>query len=457
MAVQIDVRRQKRAAPPAHHVCDSSAGDGHINRVRFCNPWPSWHVPSTSEVLRGLEWGVLPDTEDVPPRPTMTSRVFDMFSGANKRLFGGMDRPSPSEKERGPPLSVQMPEFASAPHAPIARATWLGHASVLLQLPTLENAGVRPLNVLFDPIFSQRCSPSQSFGPIRSFPPPCTVKELPAVDFVIISHNHYDHLDLDTVEALWRHHGNTVHFVVPLGNKAWFLDLPYGISGDRVHELDWWDEMLVDPAANDAYLRIICTPAQHGSGRSGRDANATLWASWMLEYHLQYQAEPFRAYFGGDSGYQFRLGEGSRGSFAPACPAFGEIATKVGTPDFLMLPVSVGATYAYLKSFDPLPDWLSPVPRLSDGLTGANHMSASDAVKVFQEMTNGRNQRKPPMAMGIHWGTFVEGPAEVASTAYKLKHACQQSNVQFMREVHEDPEGPAFALVNHGQSIDLPL
>mgnify|MGYP001761925481 FL=1 len=457
MAVQVDVRRQKHVAPPAHHVYESTEGDGHTRHARFRNPWSSWHVPSTLELLQGLEWGVLPGAEDAPPRPTASSRIFDMLSGANRRLFGGMDHSAPSEKACGPPLSVQTPEFASAPHAPTVRATWLGHASVLVKLPALENAGVRPLNVLFDPIFSQRCSPSQSFGPLRSFPPPCTVQELPGVDLVIISHNHYDHLDLNTVEALWRHHSHTVHFVVPLGNKAWFLDLPCGISGDRVHELDWWDEILVNRPSGDSSLRIVCTPAQHGSGRSGRDANATLWASWMLEYKLQQQPEPFRAYFGGDSGYQFRLGDGDQGPSAPACPAFGEIATKVGTPDFLMLPVSVGATYAYLKSFDPLPDWLSPVPRLSDGLTGANHMSASDAVHVFQEMTSGRNRRNPPVAMGIHWGTFVEGPAEVAHTAYKLKHACQERNVRFMREVHGSLEGPSFALVNHGQSVELPL
>ncbi len=119
-------------------------------------------------------------------------------------------------------LTVQEPSFDfDASHGKL-KATWLGHAGVLLQLPPL-NAGEQPIRVLFDPIFSQRCSPTQVAGPIRSYAAPCPVASLPPIDIVIISHNHYDHLDYDTIKDLWAANKNRIRFVVPLGNKDWFV------------------------------------------------------------------------------------------------------------------------------------------------------------------------------------------------------------------------------------------
>lgn len=105
--------------------------------------------------------------------------------------------------------------------------------------------------------------------------PPCSLVDLPPIDIVLISHSHYDHLDYSTIVELWRLHSDRLQFVVPLGNKSWFLDLGIGVEEDRVTELDWWDEVWLDQQSSTdkdidqtQRLRVVCTPAQHGSGRS---------------------------------------------------------------------------------------------------------------------------------------------------------------------------------------------
>lgn len=534
---------QVHAEPPAHHLMSTEQFRG-PELVGFQNPWDSWHKPSAYEVVQGLEWGERPGTDAHNARPNLSAAVRGVFSPRSE----SPDLKSQAERKKALPLQVQKPDFGFDKER--AKATWLGHAGALLQLPSLSGDG-RPLTVLFDPIFSARCSPSQLVGPLRFFPAPCAVADLPEIDIVVISHNHYDHLDYHTIVSLWERFGTNVHFVVPLGNKAWFIHETVDIAPDSVTELDWWDEATVETEGS-GDLRIVCTPAQHGSGRTTSDAGHTLWSSWMLEHTSASDPEDvYRVFFGGDSGFRFRVGtdeccespeamdeKGDAGSVDesavstptqadsplaastpsptdmrprlssdshkgipflekhkiphitkvrtmsessvrdvspfrrrrsedkatvyPACPAFAEIAAKLGAPDMLMLPVSVGATYAFLKSFDLLPDWISPIPRLSDGLTGANHMSASDAVAILQIMqtqgrSNGRPPRHRPVCLAIHWGTFVEGPAEITETIFRLETACAQRRVAFVRAYEGVPDAPdstpAFALVNHGQSI----
>ena len=109
---------------------------------------------------------------------------------------------------------------------------------------------------------------------MRHYPPPCTTAALPEIDVVLISHSHYDHLDYDTIVELWRANADHLRFVVPLGNRDWFLGMNLGIGEDRVTELDWWDEAWLDQGAEPGAvertetLRVVCTPAQHGSGES---------------------------------------------------------------------------------------------------------------------------------------------------------------------------------------------
>lgn len=165
-----------------------------------------------------------------------------------------------------------------APATDGLHVTWYGHASALVE--------IEGRRILFDPIWSDRCSPSQQVGPKRLHRPPVALADLPQLDAIVISHDHYDHLDMETVDELVRR--QEAPFVVPLGVGA-HLDR-WGVPADRIVELDWRDEYTVDG------VRLVCTAARHFSGR-GVQRDATLWASWIV-------AGPTRKlFYTGDSGY----------------------------------------------------------------------------------------------------------------------------------------------------------
>src|SRR5262249_15589130 len=155
--------------------------------------------------------------------------------------------------------------------------TWVGHSTLLVQL--------NGVNVLTDPHWGERASPLSWAGPRRLGPPGLVFEDLPRIDVVVISHDHYDHLDLGTVRRLAATHDPL--FLVPLGLKAWFGD--NGMT--RVEELDWWG------AREHGGLSFVCVPAQHFSQRTPWDQNRRLWASWAV------LGGGRRFYFGGDSGY----------------------------------------------------------------------------------------------------------------------------------------------------------
>lgn len=163
------------------------------------------------------------------------------------------------------------------PAAPGLRAWWLGHASVLIEID-----GVR---ILTDPVLSQRTSPFQFVGPARMHPPPLPLEQWTGIDAVVISHDHFDHLDMDTIRQLAR--GGT-QFYVGLGIGA-HLER-WEVPAAQIHEMDWWEEARIKG------VTIHCTPARHYSGRKRMD-NSTLWASWMLK------GPNHSAYFSGDTGY----------------------------------------------------------------------------------------------------------------------------------------------------------
>lgn len=159
------------------------------------------------------------------------------------------------------------------------KSVWrLGHSSLLFKL--------NGKFWLTDPVFSERASPVQWFGPKRWHAPPIAIAELPPIEAVILSHDHYDHLDHDAILEL---HGKVAHFVAPLGVGARIVD--WGVPAAKVQEFDWWQETQVDG------LRLVATPAQHFSGRSLSDGNSTLWCSWVI------RGEGFNLFFSGDSGY----------------------------------------------------------------------------------------------------------------------------------------------------------
>jgi N-acyl-phosphatidylethanolamine-hydrolysing phospholipase D len=239
---------------------------------------------------------------------------------------------------RGTPPAVLVNDGADLRangHAPTL--SWIGHATFLVQL-----AGV---NILTDPIWSERASPVSFAGPRRLVPPGMRFEDLPRIDAVVISHDHYDHLDAATITRLTREHGPT--FFVPLGLKPWLLD-----HGARnVVELDWWEEH------DFRGLRFTCTPAQHSSGRGFTDQNLTLWSSWVI-------ASPGRRlFFAGDTGY-----------FAGAR----EIGERLGPFDVAAIPIGGYSSY----------DERHP-----------NHVNPEEAIQLLEDV---RGQMMVPM----HWGTF---------------------------------------------------
>ena len=176
--------------------------------------------------------------------------------------------------------------------------TWVGHSTFLVQLD-----GV---NILTDPHWGDRASPVDFAGPRRLVPPGLAFEALPPIDAVLISHDHYDHLDADTVGRLAREH--RPRFFVPLGLRAWLAER--GITD--VVELDWWDRVEFRG------LTVVCTPAQHSSGRTLTDQYLRLWSSWAV------LGQTKRVFFAGDTGYD---------------PRFKSIGDRFGPFDLAMMPI----------------------------------------------------------------------------------------------------------------------
>lgn len=225
--------------------------------------------------------------------------------------------------------------------------TWFGHASALWQ--------VAGLNILTDPHWSDRASPVSFAGPRRHTTPPARLDQLPRIDVVLISHNHYDHLDARTVRALAAQAGGPPLFVVPLGVERWFRD--EGIP--RVHRMDWWDTHRIDAPGGPVTLHFV--PAHHWSSRTPWDRQATLWGGFVLQASAA--GAPISLYFAGDTGY---------------APDFAEIGQRFGGFDFAMIPVG-----CYL------PRWFMK----------RQHVNEDEAVRIHRDV-------KSRLSMGVHWGVF---------------------------------------------------
>jgi len=249
-----------------------------------------------------------------------------------RRQFSGGEiryprRPIPVERRR-------TADFETPPASGL-RVTWMGHASALVEIDGLR--------VLTDPVWSERVSPSSAIGPKRFFEPPIPLGDLPPIQAVVISHDHYDHLDMATVRALAAR--GTVFFV-PLGVGA-HLER-WGVPASQFHELDWGEEATLGD------VRFRCVPSRHFSGRLPRE-NATLWSSWVIA------APRHRVFFCGDSGY---------------FDGFRDIGRQDGPFDVAL--VSSGA-YS--------PQW----PLI--------HMTPEEVVEAAVEI-------ETRLLIPIHWGTF---------------------------------------------------
>jgi L-ascorbate metabolism protein UlaG (beta-lactamase superfamily) len=215
--------------------------------------------------------------------------------------------------------------------------TWVGHATLLVQLD-----GV---NVLTDPQWSPRASPLSFAGPKRLTAPALAFEDLPPVHVVVISHDHYDHLDVATVRRLAAEH--RPRFLVPLGMKAWLAEL--GIAD--VDELDWWDARTVRG------VTFTCVPAQHFAQRSLWDMNRRLWAGWAVA------GRDRKLYFAGDTAY---------------FDGFKEIGSRLGPFDLAALPIGAYLPPVIMKSV---------------------HMDPREALDAFADL-------QARVMIPIHWGTF---------------------------------------------------
>lgn len=322
------------------------------------------------------------------------------------------------------------------------RITWLGHATTLVQLPN-------GINILFDPIFTHRASPSQNAGPHRFTAPPCKIENLPDIDIVCISHNHYDHLSWDCMKKLRKRQQTRGGLKVfcPLGNVGFFREARF--EKDSVAEMDWWDEATVSRPGMQGGLKITCTPAQHGSGRSGGDQGISLWSSWLITFNDAEAQSQHRIFFAGDTGLRSRNSARKRRSEFPTCPVFREISLRYGVPQVLLLPISVGSSLSYFRSWDPFPRRFSPFPRVESAMTSAIHMDAEDAAECHAIMTLMRDDsdeaRKARAdverctdkggvtSIAVHYGTFVRNEQQTREDVRLLRRACRARGIPFVR------------------------
>lgn len=249
-----------------------------------------------------------------------------------------------------PPLPVA-PHLAWIQHpSALPQVTWIGHSTVLLQ--------VAGRNLLFDPVFSDYASPWPPLGPKRYQAPGLTLAQLPHIDAVMISHNHYDHLDLPSLRTLAQQPGGPPLFLVPLGNGSLLvnnLPLPAARAHAVVIEINWDQHVQMTTAEGPMTLHFDAV--QHWSTRDLLDKNESLWGSWAV------LAPHFRFWFSGDLGYSQDTQD---------------IGRKYGYFDLAAIAIGAYHPQWYLKTF---------------------HIDPPQAVDVFQQI-------HAKQAFGIHWGTF---------------------------------------------------
>ncbi len=266
-----------------------------------------------------------------PEAPTRLAALGDyivrQFSGSEVR-----EPPAPL-----PVMAVDKAVLAAAPAPSGLRAFWIGHASTYVELDGLR--------LLLDPVFAERVSPLP-VGPRRFHPPPIALADLPTIDAVLISHDRYDHLDMETVRHLA---ARGTRFFVPLGIGA-HLER-WGVPPTQIEEMEWWQQRLLRG------VQIVCTPTRHYSGRALSDRSATLWSSWSVV------GPQHRFFYSGDTGYGAH---------------FQEIGARLGPFDIAF--VKIGA-------YGPGASWVDI------------HMPPEQAVQAFRDV---RGKRMFP----VHWSTF---------------------------------------------------
>ena len=265
------------------------------------------------------------------------------------------------EKRPDKPKKIEVEEISSSEIEDLIKKgenfyLWIGHSTAFLH--------INGKNILTDPIFSDRCSPSQFFGPKRYTEPSISINSLPKIDLIVISHNHYDHLDYNTVKLI----GDSTFWFVPLGLKRWFND--NGVK--NVIEMDWFESY------DYGGIKVDCLPSQHWSKRTAFKSFDTLWASWSIE------VEDFKFWFGGDTGYND--------------VQFKSIGRDYGPFDFAAIPIGAYEPRWFMKDF---------------------HINPDEAVQIHLDVLSKRS-------VGIHYGTFILTTEPIDDPIKKLDIARQK-------------------------------
>ncbi len=335
-----------------HKLANTLLSVHKLNTLRTYTTAPSHHAPDGTFKY--------PDHWPLQYKPPAITDLFK-FS----RQMRNTTLPIPTQ-EQLPIQTVDLKQIHN-PDPTKIQYTWIGHSTFLVQY--------NGVNILTDPVFSDRASVVQFMGPQRFRPVPCTIEQLPPIDVVTVSHNHYDHLDYFSIGELFRVHKNCT-FYAPLKLGKWFSD---NFNEIAIKELDWYNSAVHTPKqvsnivtgvkkdVSSAEVEVTCLPSQHWSSRKGYDRNQTLWCSFGVKVSSKDSIAPKVIYHGGDTGYN------------NVC--FKEIGEKYAKPnggiDFAMIPIG-----AYE------PRWFMKI----------QHCNVEEAVDIALDV-----QAKHAVAM--HWGT----------------------------------------------------
>ncbi|MFL2712948.1 MAG: MBL fold metallo-hydrolase [Gammaproteobacteria bacterium] len=232
---------------------------------------------------------------------------------------------------------------------------WIGHSTFLIKKNNLV--------ILTDPVFSERASPFKRLGPKRLIPPAISLNELPKIDVVTISHNHYDHLDIRSLKKLSKLNPNLI-FLIPKGD----IDIFNKKNIDNVKEFVWWEEISIDD------FIFTFTPVQHWSARGLFDRNESLWGGWFIK------SNDYSLYHAGDTGYS---------------NDFIETQKRLGSPKYAFLPIG---------AYDP--EWFM----------AASHVNPEDSIRIMKDLG-------AEFSFGMHWGTFTLTAEDTLEPPQRLKEA----------------------------------
>ena len=350
--------------------------------------------------------------EGEPQEKHSHAKDMSLFIGTVLPKYVKMEIPSPAWLDQHFPVlpmdwkRLQQQRPASPSSSSPIQMTWLGHASVLIQ--------VNGCTILTDPVFSQRCAPTQFAGPKRIRPPPCSIAELCGhiqVDLVLISHNHYDHLDYNTLRDFYKH-SPTTPFVVPLGLRVWMHN---NISKQAVvHEMDWHEHVDItynygssaaaDAAASSSQaecVRIISVPVHHWSSRIGADRDKTLWCGYSIvtqpspsSLEQRQPQKPRKILFPGDTAWFDGLDE--------------LVGQAYGPFDVAAIPIGAYEPREFMKR---------------------NHINVDEAVRM-KDAVQARH------AVPIHWGTFPLTVEPILEPAERLEELMQQKQEDHGNDVN---------------------